>query len=527
MVDSSALQPSAADGDRADVSQPDAIVIGAGLSGLYQTYRLREAGFTVQCFEEGAGVGGVWHWNRYPGCAFDSPSEEYGYSFSAEVLQEWEWSDYFSYQPDTERYLNYVTDRLDLRRLIRFNARVTAATWHEAERLWEVELENGEQALTSFLIFATGSLSAPRTPRFDGMDLFEGQQQHTGRWPKDGVDFAGKRVAVIGTGPSAIQLIPEVARRCGHLTVFQRTPNYAVASGNAPIDPEVQQGWKENYAEIHQTMRTSYWGIQCVQDPRSAHDVSKEVRLRLYEEAWQRRGYAKFMSLFRDLVLDPEINAEYCEFLHGKIGGRVNDPAVRQKLLPDHPFFARPVMLENGYYETFNRDNVLLVDARETPIDSLTEKGIRTTDREYEFDIVVYATGFDVHTGSLKRIDIRGVDGQTLGAKLDEHGPAFHLGVSATGFPNLLLCRSPAVCGTYTVCAEWVVDWIAECLLHMQANGYTRIEPTREAEAAAIEQLEVTKSLRLFELKPGPPWHDDLLAAGYDGFEFQVAGGST
>ncbi len=528
------------------VARFDAIVIGAGLCGLYQVYRLRERGFSVQCFEQGDGVGGTWYWNRYPGCAFDSPSEEYGYSFSDDLLQEWDWTHYYSYQPEVERYLNFVADRVDLRPLIRLRARVVAATWHEQEGVWEVELHSGERALASFLVASVGGLTAaPYTPPIEGMDRFRGQQWHAGRWPKERVDLAGKRVAVIGSGPTAIQLVPEVAKHCLHVTVFQRTPNYALPADNAPVAPEVQRRWKQNYAHLHRKMRTSYLGIQHEQDPRNGHDVPKEERIRLYEKAWQERGYAKFITLFWDLTVDREINAEYSEWLREKIRQRVNDPAVARMLLPDHPFGAKPAMLESGYYETFNRDNVTLVDLKDTPIEYLTDRGIRTSGREYEFDLIVYATGYDARTGPLTGIDIR-CGGRSLKEAWDVEGPAAYLELTVNGFPNLVIGSPAALCSTFTICAEWSGDWIADLIEYMREHGFARAEPTAQAQDAwmtlhdelaakvlitagdAVEtswlagtNIPTRKWRRAVTYaKTGPLWHADVLEHGFAGFEF-------
>jgi cation diffusion facilitator CzcD-associated flavoprotein CzcO len=548
MTDSRPASCGASHDTREHVDEFDAIVIGAGISGLYQTYSLREAGLSVRCFEEGAGVGGTWYWNRYPGCAFDSPSEEYGYSFSDELLQEWDWKHYYSFQPEAEAYLNRVADKFALRGQIRLNSRVKSAQWYEGHRHWEVELESGELARAPFLLPAVGGLgSAPYTVDLEGADRFQGEQYHTGRWPSEALDFIGKRVAVIGTGPSAIQLIPELAKRCKHLTVFQRTPNYALPADNALVDPEVQREWKANYAEIHRDIRTSYLGIQCKQDPRSGRAVPKEERLGLYEEAWKRRGYAKFMSLFHDLMVDREINAEYAEWLRGKIRQRVTDPLVAAKLLPDHPFGAKPAMLESGYYETFNRDHVRLVDVKETPIQRLTENGIRTSDRDDVFDVIIYATGFDARTGPLTRIDIRGVGGQTIKGKWDEHGFTTYLGLTIAGFPNLLLSIPAAICSTYTPCVEWVDDLITQCILYMRKNGYSRVEPTQAAEDAWVRHHDELGSQTLFDdvetswltgtnipgrkrrrhnlyAKTGPLWRaecHEVVENGYRGLDFR------
>ena len=531
------------------VARFDAIVIGAGLAGLYQLRSLLQAGFTVRCFEEAAGVGGVWYWSRYPGCAFDSPSETYGYSFSEELIQEWDWTHYYSFQPDAERYLNFVADKFGLRSHIQLDSRVTAATWDDDAHLWEVELEDGGRARASILIGMVGQFSAGFTPQVEGAERFKGESYHPSRWPRQDPDLDGKRVAVIGTGATAIQLIPHVARVCRQLTVFQRTPNYALPADNGPVDPQVQQEWKANHAEIHRHVRQGF-GIRVTPDPRNGRDVPAAERLALYERAWKRRGFEKFMVLFHDLLTDRELLAEYSEFLRGKIRDRVKDPALADKLVPkDHLFQAKRVPLESGYYETFERENVLLVDVRETPIVCLTENGIRTTDREHEFDVIIYATGFDTATGAFKRLDIRGVQGRSLGDVWEQSGVSAYLGFASSGFPNFFQHVMSGLCSAATICVEWLADWITACLQHMRENGYTRIEPAREAEAAWSERMAVIGSNAIFgdaqyswyngsnvpgkrrQLllvpMPGPAWRDECYAVSANGYEgFDLRGGA-
>jgi len=468
------------------VEQYDAIVIGAGVSGLYQLYRLRELGLSVRCYEDGDGVGGTWYWNRYPGCRFDSETETYGYSWSEELLQEWDWKEHYSGQPENEKYLNYVTDKFDLRKDIQFNARVASAVYDEQANRWEVQLENGQRARAQFLIAAVGLLSARYTPPFEGIDSFKGESFHTSRWPKEPVDLKGKRVAVIGTGATAVQLIPEIAKEVGHLTVFQRTPNYCSPCGNSEVTPETQARWKATYPEIHKRIRETTAGFMHDFDPRSAFDVSQEERLALYEELWAQAGFKKWLGGFREVVSNREINEEFSEFVRNKIRQRVKDPVVAEKLVPkDHPFGAKRPPLETNYYEAYNRDNVLLVDVRETPIECITPKGIKTSDKEYEFDVIIYATGFDAVTGALTRIDIRGEGGQTLKSKWDE-GLQTYLGMQTAGFPNLFMAINAAFCN-YPVCAEMVVEWISECIRHMREQGFQRIVPTPQAEAAWVQ----------------------------------------
>jgi cation diffusion facilitator CzcD-associated flavoprotein CzcO len=466
----------------------DAIVIGAGVSGLYQLYRLRELGLSVRCYEDGSGVGGTWYWNRYPGCRFDSESETYGYSWSKELLQEWDWKEHYSGQPENEKYLNYVADKFDLRKDIQFNARVTSAVYDEQANRWEVTLESGQRARAQFLIAAVGLLSARYTPPFEGIDSFKGESFHTSRWPKEPVDLRGKRVAVIGTGATAVQLIPEIAKEVGHLTVFQRTPNYCAPCRNALVTPETQQRWKATYPEIHKRIHETTVGLMHEFDRRKTFDVPKEERLAFYEELWAKPGFTKWLSNFHDIMTNTEANEDFSEFVRNKIRARVKDPVVAEKLVPkDHPFGSKRIPLETNYYEAYNRDNVLLVDVREAPIERITPTGIKTTEKEYAFDVIIYATGFDAVTGSLTRIDIRGEGGQTIKDKW-ANGPRNYLGLQTAGFPNFFMAINAAFCN-YTVCAESIVDWITECIRHVREKGFRRIAPTPEVEDAWIAYI--------------------------------------
>jgi cation diffusion facilitator CzcD-associated flavoprotein CzcO len=482
----------------ARVEEFDAIVIGAGVCGLYQLYRLRRLGLSVRCYEGGSGVGGTWYWNRYPGCRFDSESEVYGYSWSAELLQEWDWKEHYSAQPENERYLNYVADKFDLRKDIQFHAWVKSAVYDEEANRWEVLLASGQRARTQFLIAAVGILSARYTPPFAGIESFHGESYHTGRWPKEPVDLRGKRVAVIGTGATAVQLIPEIAKEVGHLTVFQRTPNYCAPLRNSLVSAETQRQWKASYPEIHKSCRETPTGFMYDFDPRSALKVSKEERLVLYEELWEQPGFKKWLGNFREIMTDPEINEEFSEFVRNKIRARVKDPVVAEKLAPkDHPFGSKRVPLETNYYEAYNRDNVLLVDVRGTPIERITPKGIQTSDREYEFDVIIYATGFDAITGAVTQIDIRGEGGETLKDKWANNGWSTYLGLQTAGFPNLFLAMTAVFCN-YTLCAEMVVEWITECIRYMREQGLRRIAPTLQAEEAWVEHVNALAAGSIF-----------------------------
>jgi cation diffusion facilitator CzcD-associated flavoprotein CzcO len=463
------------------VEQFDAIVIGAGVSGLYQLYRLRQLGLSVRCLEDGSGVGGTWYWNRYPGCRFDSESETYGYTFSKELQQEWDWKEHYSGQPENERYLNFMADKFDLKKDIQFNSHVTSAVYDSRTNRWDIQLENGQHFRTQFLVAAVGILSARYLPPFEGMDTFKGISYHTSRWPKEKSDFTGKRVAVIGTGATAVQLIPIVAKECGRLTVFQRTPNYCAPLRNSLVSDETQRRWKATYDEIHKQCLESPAGFPYDFDRRKAMEVSKEERLKLYEELWALPGFKKWLGNFRDIMTDRQANEDFAEFVRNKIRARVKDPAVAEKLVPkDHPFGSKRIPLETEYYEAYNRDNVLLVDVRETPIERITPKGIKTSDKEYEFDVIIYATGFDAITGALTRIDIRGENGQTLKDKWAD-GPRTYLGLQTAGFPNLFIATNTAFCN-YMICAETVVDWISDCIRYLREKDYSRIAPSPDAE---------------------------------------------
>lgn len=470
----------------------DAIIIGAGIAGMYQLYRLRQLGLVVRVYEAGTGVGGTWYWNRYPGCRFDSESYSYGYSFSKELLQEWEWSEHFAAQPETLRYLNYVADKFDLRRDIQFNARITSATYDEAENCWEIRTEKGASARAKFLITAIGVLSAPQMPKIEGLDSYQGEWRHTGLWPHTPVQFAGKRVGVIGTGATGVQLITEIAKEVAHLTVFQRTPNFCAPLRNAPIDPETQKKIKASYPEIFKRCSETPAGFLHDFDPRLALEVSPEERQAFYEQIWAAPGFSKWLGVFRDVLSDLKANETFAEFVRNKIRARVKDPKVAEKLIPrDHPFGTKRVPLESGYYEVYNRDNVVLVDLHETPIERITPKGIKTSATEYEFDIIIFATGFDAVTGAFTRMDIRGVDGKALKDKWAD-GPHTYLGLQSAGFPNLFTLVGPHNGATFCNiprCIEQNVEWVTDCIRSMREHGYKRIEARSEAENAWTEHV--------------------------------------
>jgi cation diffusion facilitator CzcD-associated flavoprotein CzcO len=463
----------------AQVQEYDAIVIGAGVSGLYQLYKLRQLGLTALAFEAGSGVGGTWYWNRYPGARFDSESWSYGYSFSTELLQEWDWAEHFAGQPETERYLNYVADKFDLRRDIQCNSRVAAAHYDEAMRAWNVRLDDGRRYRARFLITAIGVLSAPTMPRIAGVESFRGQSCHTHYWPKEPVSFEGKRVAVIGTGATGIQTIQTVARTAGHLTVFQRTPNWAAPLHNAKITDAEMRDIRVRYPEIFARCYETNGCFIHQPDPRSVFEVTPEEREAFWEKLYAEPGFGIWQGNFRDILVDREANALISDFIARKIRQRVKDPAVAGKLIPkNHGFGTRRVPLETHYFEVYNQPNVKLVDINETPIERITPTGIKTSDNEYEFDLIVYATGFDAITGSFDRIDIRGSDGRRLKDEWSD-GPQTFLGILAEGFPNMLMVMGPhAGLGNFPRAAEYSVEWVTGLVRHARDHGLTRVEAT-------------------------------------------------
>jgi cation diffusion facilitator CzcD-associated flavoprotein CzcO len=465
------------------VEQFDVIIIGAGVTGLYALYRLRALGFSVRAFEDGGGVGGTWYWNRYPGARFDSESYTYGYSFSEELLQEWDWQEHYAGQPETERYLNYVADKFDLRRDIRFHSRVTSAVYDEPAHCWQIHTEDGHRARAQFLITAVGLLSAYYIPDFEGIDSFKGVWCHTGRWPAEGVDLADKRVGVIGTGATGVQLITEIAKDVGHLTVFQRTANYCAPLRNGPIDPETRRQIKASYPDIFKKCSETAGSFMHQFDPRSALAVSPEERLEQYERLWAEPGFKKWLANFYDIMIPGPANEDYAAFVRQKIRERVKDPVVAEKLVPkDHMFGSKRLPCESGYYEVYNQDNVLLVDVREAPIERITPTGVKTRDAEYELDVIIFATGYDAVTGALNRIDIRGEGGQTLKDKFAE-GPRTYMGIQSVGFPNLFTINAASV-GNFVRAAEPLVDWVSDCICYVRDRQFRRIAPTPEAEAA-------------------------------------------
>ena len=481
----------------------DAVIIGAGIAGLYQLHRLRELGLSVRVFETGSGVGGTWYWNRYPGARFDSESYTYGYSFSQELLKDWNWTEHFSPQPETLRYLNHVADRFDLRRHIQCNSQVVSAQWDEAERRWQVTLADGESVSTRFLVTAVGPLSAYQMPRIPGVDGFKGQSFHTYKWPHEPVDFAGKRVAVIGTGATGVQVIQTIAPLCAQLTVFQRTPNWCTPLHNRVITDEEQAKIKAGYPAMFELLRQTPGCYIHNADPRGTFEVTQDEREAFWEKLYAEPGFAIWMANFRDMLTDPKANALFSDFVARKIRQRVKDPAVAERLIPKcHGFGTRRVPQETGFYEVFNLPHVTLVDTRETPIERVTETGIKTSDADHEFDMIIYATGFDAVTGAFDRIEFRGSDGETLKQHWAD-GPKTYLGLMSAGFPNMLTIVGPHNASTrcnIPRCIEQNVEWVTGLLRDVHDRGITRFEATAEAETEWSKHVEELAEGMLYTL---------------------------
>ncbi len=476
----------------------DVVVVGAGFAGLYMLHRLRAMGFSVRVVEAGSGVGGTWFWNRYPGARCDVESLEYSYQFSPELQQEWSWSERYAAQPELLRYANHVADRFDLRRDIQFDTRVAAATFDQAASRWV--LETGQGTLTAtWCVMATGCLSSTNTPDFAGLEEFAGERYHTGAWPHAGVDFTGKNVGIIGTGSSAVQSIPLIAREADHLTVFQRTPSFVVPARNAPLDPEIEREVKTDYAGFRALAKTRRNGLHCAISERSALEVTEEERQREYRKRWERGGLC-FTGSFGDILLSKQANDTAAEFIHARIRELVRDPAVAELLCPRTVVGCKRLCIDTGYYETFNRQNVTLVDVRDRPIERFTRDGLVVGGKAYSFDAVVFATGFDAMTGTLMRIDIRG----TSGARLSDRwaaGPRNYLGLSMAGFPNLFTITgpgSPSVLTNMLPTIEQHVEWIADCLSYLRARGLKRIEATPEAQDGWVAHVNEIAGRTLF-----------------------------
>lgn len=470
----------------------DAIVVGAGISGMYMLNNLRELGMSVQVLESGTDVGGTWYWNRYPGARFDSESWSYGYSFHPEILKEWRWKEHFSGQPENLKYCQFVADRLDLKKDIRFRTKVASAHYDEAANEWLVTAEDGYAARARLFITAIGPLSVPQMPVIDGVEDYQGEAFHTAEWPHEPVSFENKRVAVIGTGATAVQLIQEVAKTVGHMTVLQRRPNWCAPLHNSPITDEEWDDIQSRQAEIFAHCRTTHGGFIHDADPRRLLDTPEEEREAFFEQKYAEPGFGIWMANYRDTFTNPEANRILTDFIARKIRERVKDPATAEKLIPkDHGFGQRRVPMETRYYEVYNQDNVDLIDINEDPIQRITKAGIELQSGEREFDMIIYATGFDAVLGGFNRIDIRGEGGSTLRDKWAD-GPLTNLGMQVVGFPNMLMIVGPhnaAGFGNIPRGIEQNVEWVTDLVRHMRDNDLSYVASTPEAESEWTEEV--------------------------------------
>ncbi|MCC7120607.1 MAG: NAD(P)/FAD-dependent oxidoreductase [Gammaproteobacteria bacterium] len=463
----------------------DAVVIGAGFAGLYMLHRLRQLGFTVRVFERGDGVGGTWYWNRYPGARCDTESVTYSFSFDDELQQEWEWTERYAPQAEILAYANHVAERFDLKRDIVFETGVAGARYDATDGRWLVTDERGQTVSARFLISAVGCLSAAAMPDYPGLAEFRGEWYHTGQWPHEAVSFTGKRVGLVGTGSSGVQSTIAIAPQAAHLTVFQRTPNYSIPAWNGPLDQQATRALKANYAEWRARSRYAQIGIPFDSNGQAAKSVPPAEREREFEAAWAEGGF-NFVMAYPDLLTDLDSNRMAADFVARKIREKVADPALAAKLIPtDHPLGTKRLCVDTGYYETFNRDNVTLVDIRAAPIERITPTGIRTADADYPLDMIVFATGFDAITGPLMKLDIRGRDGVSLRDKWAD-GPRTYLGLTSVGFPNFFMITgpgSPSVLSNMLMSIEQHVDFITDCIAMLEQRGIGAIEPSAQAEA--------------------------------------------
>jgi cation diffusion facilitator CzcD-associated flavoprotein CzcO len=536
---------------RANGLDLDVLVVGAGFTGLYAVHKARDLmGLKVQAFDTADDVGGTWYWNRYPGARCDIESVHYSYSFSDELQQEWEWSEKFAAQPEILRYLNHVADRFDLRRSINFGVRITSMVWNEAGGHWSVGTEDGRSITARFIISGAGNLTVPKNADFSGVDDFAGEYYFTGNWPHHEVDFAGKRVGIIGTGSTGIQAISEIAKTAGTLTVFQRTPNYATPIGNGPADPKETEEAKANYKAIRDASRNHFLGVPYTEAQPSALAVSAEERREVFDDRWDRGGFRLFIDSFQDILVNKEANDTVATYIRERITDRVNDPEVAKLLAPEgYAYGTKRPPLETNYYEVYNQDNVSLVDVRTTPIEKITSKGVLRGGVEHEFDVLIMATGFDAMTGPLLAMGIVGAGGQRLEDKW-AHGPQTYLGIAVNGFPNLFLVtgpQSPSVLYNMPLAIEDHVDFALDAVAYLHSTSQGVMDPTARAEAdwvahanelAQATLLPGTDSWYMGANIPGKPRKclvylggapayrqicDDVVAEGYAGFELTPA----
>src|SRR4051812_9311639 len=531
--------------------QLDVAIVGAGFAGMYMLYKLRNLGFSVKVLERADGVGGTWYWNRYPGARCDVESLNYSFSFDPDLEQDWVWSERYSPQPEILRYANHVADRFDLRKDIEFETSVDKAVWDDAECRWTISTSKGETISAQFYVMASGCLSQSKLPEVPGVETFQGPTYHTGHWPHEGVDFTGLRVGVIGTGSSGIQSIPIIAGQASELTVFQRTPNFSMPAGNRPLAEDEIGAMKARYPEFREAQRTSGFGVPIEPATQSALEVEDDVRSGTYQSGWDAGNLVAILASYNDTLTSKDANDTAAEFVRSKIRSIVKDPEVAETLSPrSFPFGTKRPCLDTGYYDTFNKEHVSLVDIRKTPLVEITEKGVRTSEAEYEVDAIIFATGFDAMTGALLAVDIRGRDGVSLREKWGE-GPRTYLGLAVAGFPNLFTITgpsSPSVLSNMIVSIEQHVDWITDCIAYMREHDIAEIDATVEAEDAWVEHVEEVGNMTLYPTAdswymgsnvPGKPRVfmayiggvgvyrekcDDVAAKGYEGFALIPAG---
>ena len=470
----------------------DVVIVGASFAGLGMLYQTRELGLRARVYDAADGVGGTWYWNRYPGARTDSECYYYCFSFSEELLQEWEWSERYPGQPEMLRYLDYVADKFDLRRDIQFETRVDLAVFDESSDTWTVSLSDGSVVSTTYLVTGLGLLSTPYIPDIPGLDRFSGERYLTAQWPHEDVDFTGKRVGVIGTGATGIPVVPEVAKQADHLTVFQRTPNYAVPNQNGPMDREYQKSLVDDYDNVLAKAQAHSFAMPFDPPGRLAVEEDPKTRREVYEAGWRAGGFRFLFETFEDILVDEDANDTAAGSIRSKIRQIVDDPDTAEALSPrGYPYAAKRPPAEQGYYEAFNRDNVTLVDIKSAPIQEVTPTGIRTSDQDYELDVIILATGFDAVTGTLEKMNIRGRDGVTLKDKW-KSGPRTYLGLTAhDGFPNLFMISGPgSPFANIPVCVEKNVEWIRNAISYMRENGVSAIEPTAEAEDGWVDHVQ-------------------------------------
>jgi cyclohexanone monooxygenase len=530
------------------LSSVDAVIVGAGFSGLYLLHRFRKLGISTRVFERGGDVGGTWYWNRYPGARCDVESMQYSFSFDEDLQQEWQWSEKFSPQPQILAYVNHVADRFDLRKDIDFDVEVTAAHYDDGARRWAVETDSGERVSAQFFIMATGCISTAQIPDLDGFDEYKGRTFHTGNWPHEKVDFTDERIAVVGTGSSGIQVIPELAREADHLTVFQRTPNYSLPSRNVPMTEEYEHSWKDVYPAKRDEMRYSGHGSLKDLNDKPALSVGEDERQAVFAERWKVGGTI-FLGSFNDILTSQEANDTAAEFVRNQIRRIVKDPVAGELLAPKtYPIGTKRICVDSGYFETYNRDNVDLVDISGAPIERMTPDGLVANGQEYAFDSIVFATGFDAMTGTLFNVDIRGRRDQALKKKWYA-GPRTYLGLMSEAFPNMFMITgpgSPSVKSNMVMSIEQHVDFVTDSIVHMREQGYDVMEPTVDAEDDWVDHVQETANKTLFPRAnswymgsniPGKPRLfmpyiggvgvyrkicEDIVAKGYKGFRFEA-----